>query len=183
MSENDKDKIQTSVRLQDTETEGRPAVYVFIFVNPLSGDRKGSELIHLPITHFRLRRLPQVQVEIHNCLDAKDRQAGIDRVALIQSKVQSGDIPPIHSPPNTPGGPRMAERQFSPGETFAEDSGRMSKTIQTRHIHVWSAGGDGTVMSIFDMLVENHIDLDLIFLSCKITACCTPPPPPKKKGN
>ncbi|KAI8141184.1 ATP-NAD kinase-like domain-containing protein [Fennellomyces sp. T-0311] len=161
------DKIETSVRLQDTETEGRPSVYVFIFVNPLSGDRKGSDLIHLPITHFRLRRLPQVQVEIHNYLDPEDRQAGIDRVALIQSKVKASDLPPIKSSPDAPGGPRAVERpRPKPDETFAEANGRMSKTIQTRHIHVWSAGGDGTVMSVFDMLVENNIDLDLVFLSC-----------------
>ncbi|KAI9267434.1 hypothetical protein BY458DRAFT_437118, partial [Sporodiniella umbellata] len=44
--------------------------------------------------------------------------------------------------------------------------GRISEAAQTRQIHVWSAGGDGTVMSVFELLVENQIDLDLTFFSC-----------------
>ncbi|KAI9497077.1 ATP-NAD kinase-like domain-containing protein [Zychaea mexicana] len=164
---NDNDKIKTSVRLQDTDTEGRPSIYLFIFVNPLSGARKGSDLIHLPIQHFRLRRLPQIQVEIHNYLDPKDRQAGIDRVNLIQNKIKDGDLPPIRSSSDTPTTSRAAERKHTDAaETMPEATGRISEGVQTRHIHVWSGGGDGTVMSIFEMLVENHVDLDLVFLSC-----------------
>lgn len=135
--------VHTSVRLQDTETEGRPSIYLFIFVNPLSGDQKGGDLVDLPIQHFRLRRLPQVQVEIHNILDKQDREIGFDRVHLIENMVKMGRLPAIIAP------------------------NHLAPAVRCRHIHVWSAGGDGTVMSVFEMLVAHKIDLDLVFFSCK----------------
>ncbi|RCH98943.1 hypothetical protein CU097_015264 [Rhizopus azygosporus] len=66
----------------DTQAEGRPSIYLFIFVNPLSGDCKGEDLVKLPIQHFRLRRFPQVQVEIHNILDDKDRTLGLVNIKI-----------------------------------------------------------------------------------------------------
>lgn len=137
-------RIDTSVRLADSDAEGRPSAYLFIFVNPLSGDQKGSDLIHLPIQHFRLRQLPQIQVEIHNILDPEDREAGFDRILMIQSMIKLGQLPDINEGANK----RMPER------------------VRHRHMHVWSAGGDGTVMSVFEMLVAHEIDLDLVFFSC-----------------
>ncbi|KAI7858349.1 ATP-NAD kinase-like domain-containing protein [Circinella umbellata] len=126
--------------LEDTEYENKPSIYLFIFCNPLSGDQKGSELVHLPFQHFRLRRLPQVQVEIHNILDPKDRQVGVHRIKLIQSRVKSGQLPPI------------------------VPQGNLSPAVRDRHIQVWSAGGDGTVMSVVEML--HDVDFDQIFFSC-----------------
>ncbi|ORX50496.1 hypothetical protein DM01DRAFT_1363657 [Hesseltinella vesiculosa] len=41
-----------------------------------------------------------------------------------------------------------------------------SSPALSRHIHIWSAGGDGTVMSVFEMMVQHRIDLDLVFFSC-----------------
>ncbi|KAI8393995.1 ATP-NAD kinase-like domain-containing protein [Radiomyces spectabilis] len=175
--------IHTSVRLQDTETEGKPSIYLFIFVNPLSGDQKGADLIQLPIQHFRLRRLPQVQVEIHNILDAEDREKGLEQVMLIQTMAKLGKIPPIpdddeeseegiHASPSSPSdraskstGSSTSKSTKTP-KSAPEANGRLSKTVRTRQIHVWSAGGDGTVMSVFEMLVGCKIDLDLIFFSC-----------------
>ena len=68
-------------------------MYLFIFVNPLSGDRKGQDLVSLPIQHFRLRKFPQVQVEIHNILDEHDRQQGIENIQLVENKVNKGQVP------------------------------------------------------------------------------------------
>ena len=44
--------------------------------------------------------------------------------------------------------------------------GILSDSVQERQIHVWSAGGDGTVMSVFELLVANKVNLDLVFFSC-----------------
>lgn len=157
---NNASRLNTSVRFQDTKTEGRPSIYLFIFVNPLSGDCKGKDLVELPIQHFRLRRFPHVQVEIHNILDEKDRNLGVESIQLVEQMAKDGQLPSL-------------EDQQSSG-TLAEqgqqesNSHKISDTVRTRHIHVWSAGGDGTVMSVFEMLVHQHIDLDYMFFSCKI---------------
>lgn len=143
---NNTSRLNTSVIFQDTQREGRPSIYLFIFVNPLSGDRKGEDLIKLPIQHFRLRRFPQVQVEIHNILDKEDRDLGIENIQLVESMAKLNQLPSLESSDGKP---------------------KISDAVTTRHIHVWSAGGDGTVMSVFEMLVEHRIDLDTLFFSCK----------------
>ncbi|ORY97204.1 diacylglycerol kinase accessory domain-domain-containing protein [Syncephalastrum racemosum] len=153
----------TSVRLQDTETEGRPSIYLFIFVNPLSGDRKGSDLIHLPIQHFRLRRLPLVQVEIHNILDEQDRAAGMERIQLIESMIKGGKVAPLPQEENTPDLNPQPGQSPSGGPAV---SWRIKPSVRTRQMHVWSAGGDGTVMSVFELLVEHNVDLDYVYFSC-----------------
>ncbi|KAI9358735.1 ATP-NAD kinase-like domain-containing protein [Pilaira anomala] len=139
-------QLCTSVRFQDTKSEGRPSIYLFIFVNPLSGDCKGADLLQLAIQHFRLRRFPQVQVEIHNILDKADRNLGLERIKTVEAMAKSGQLPSI--------------------DENKEDEHPISATVRARHIHVWSCGGDGTVMSLFEMLVEYHIDLDYMFFSC-----------------
>jgi hypothetical protein len=159
--------LRTSVKLDDSESEGRPSVYLFIFVNPLSGDRKGDDLINLPIQHFRLRKFPQVQVEIHNILDDEDREIGIKNIQLVEAMVSYGKIPP--NPPNPPNPPQKEKSSSSDSantNTSSETTARLSDAVQSRQIHVWSAGGDGTVMSVFELLVAHKIDLDLVFFSC-----------------
>ncbi|CEP09186.1 hypothetical protein [Parasitella parasitica] len=151
-------KIHNSVKLDDTVTEGRPSIYLFIFVNPLSGDRKGSDLINLPIQHFRLRKFPQVQVEVHNILDDDDRMNGVKNIQLVESKLNFGQLPPLES--------QYRSDQESASSSNSSEQGILSKAVQTRQIHVWSAGGDGTVMSVFELLVTHKIDLDLVFFSC-----------------
>lgn len=121
-------------------TKTAPSIYLFIFVNPLSGDEKGRELITLPIQHFRLRRLPEVQVQIHNILDKEDREAGMAEITRIASILDQ--LPPI-------------------------PEGKLPHAVSQRHLQVWSAGGDGTVMSVVEMLASYHIDLDQVFFSCK----------------
>ncbi|KAI8062429.1 ATP-NAD kinase-like domain-containing protein [Gongronella butleri] len=123
--------------------DGRPSVYLFIFVNPLSGDRQGKDLLELPIQHFRLRQRPHIQVELHNILDEDDRIAGFDKILYVQSMVRTRQCPPL------------------PCTSTAADNKAL-----TRHIHIWSAGGDGTVMSVFEMMVQHKIDLDLVYFSC-----------------
>lgn len=140
-------RLYTSVRFEDTKTEGRPSIYLFIFVNPLSGDCKGQDLLELAIQHFRLRRFPQVQVEIHNILDEKDRLLGFERIQIVETMAKSGKLPCLEDEEDT--------------------EYKIGATVRTRHIHVWSCGGDGTVMSLFELLVEHHIDLDYMFFSCK----------------
>jgi hypothetical protein len=153
--------LRTSVKLDDSESEGRPSVYLFIFVNPLSGDRKGDDLIHLPIQHFRLRKFPQVQVEIHNILDDEDREIGIKNIQLVETMVSYVKIPP-----NPPQKEKSSSSDSAKTNTSSETTARLSDAVQSRQIHVWSAGGDGTVMSVFELLVAHKIDLDLVFFSC-----------------
>ncbi|KAG2203942.1 hypothetical protein INT47_007525 [Mucor saturninus] len=150
-------KIKNSVKLNDTPTEGRPSTYLFIFVNPLSGDRKGSDLVSLSIQHFRLRKFPQVQVEIHNILDDEDRANGVKNIQLVEEKVNLGQVPP---------NPVSVDDSSSNSNTSKVEKGVLSEAVQTRQIHVWSAGGDGTVMSVFELLVAHKINLDLVFFSC-----------------
>lgn len=149
---NETSRLNTSVRFQDSKTEGRPSIYLFIFVNPLSGDCKGKDLVELPIQHFRLRRFPQVQVEIHNILDEQDRNLGVESIQLVEQMAKNGQLPSLE------------DEALTQHDTNVR---KISKTVRTRHIHVWSAGGDGTVMSAFELLVHHRIDLDYMFFSCK----------------
>jgi diacylglycerol kinase family enzyme len=148
-------RLRTSISLEsfllpkETIAEEKPSIYLFIFVNPLSGDKKGADLVKLPMQHFRLRRFPQIQVEVHNILDKDDRELGIKNIQLVESIVVSGKIPPNPKQPSS-------------------HPGRLSDAAQSRHIHVWSAGGDGTVMSVFELLVSHKINLDLVFFSCNL---------------
>lgn len=121
-------------------------------MNPLSGDCKGKDLVELPIQHFRLRRFPQVQVEIHNILDEQDRNLGVESIQLVEQMAKNGQLPSLE------------DEALTQHDTNVR---KISKTVRTRHIHVWSAGGDGTVMSAFELLVHHRIDLDYMFFSCK----------------
>lgn len=153
----DTSRLDTSVIFHDTQREGRPSIYLFIFVNPLSGDRKGEDLIKLPIQHFRLRHFPHVQVEIHNILDEKDRELGIENIQLVETMAKMNQLPSL----------TYNDPEHDSTVTGNSDSSKLSDAVNIRHIHVWSAGGDGTVMSVFEMLVEHKIDLDYLFFSCK----------------
>ncbi|KAI7906389.1 ATP-NAD kinase-like domain-containing protein, partial [Cokeromyces recurvatus] len=144
-------RINNSVELDNTSSEGRPSIYLFIFVNPVSGDKKGADLVALPIQHFRLRRFPQVQVEIHDILNDEDRNNGIKNIQLVECKLKFNQIPPIEQ---------------NEVDINNDENPTLSKGVQTRQIHVWSAGGDGTVMSVFELLVAHKIDLGLVFFSC-----------------
>ncbi|KAL9544995.1 hypothetical protein PS6_008483 [Mucor atramentarius] len=127
-------KIHNSVKLDDTVTEGRPSIYLFIFVNPLSGDQKGHDLVTLPIQHFRLRKFPQVQVEIHNILDDEDRMNGVKNIQLVEAKLNFGQLPPLKQQ-------TTSEDSSTASSKSAEEKGVLSDAVQTRQIHVWSAGG------------------------------------------
>ncbi|KAI8991992.1 ATP-NAD kinase-like domain-containing protein [Mycotypha africana] len=164
-------KIDHSVKLNDTISEGKPSVYLFIFVNPLSGDKKGEDLINLPLQHFRLRRFPQVQVEVHDILNEEDVTDGVRKIKLVEAKLKLGQVPPISD-----GDDEKETSDRNSGEKASQSSsssshsdnkkGVLSQAAQQRQIHVWSAGGDGTVMSVFELLVNYKIDLDLVYFSC-----------------
>lgn len=136
------DKIYTSVMLEDSEHEGRPSIYLFIFVNPLSGDQKGQELTKMAIQSFRLKQAPEVQVQIYNILDDKDRELGFEMLKLVEAMAERDELMPV--PQNS----------------------KIGKTARRRQIHVWSAGGDGTVMSVFEELVAHKVNLDIVYFSC-----------------
>ncbi|KAL0081923.1 ATP-NAD kinase-like domain-containing protein [Phycomyces blakesleeanus] len=61
---------------------------------------------------------------------------------------------------------RKSDQTLKLTKSEPEGLGRLSSAVRTRQIHVWSAGGDGTVMSVFELLVSHSVDLDLIFFSC-----------------
>jgi Diacylglycerol kinase catalytic domain/Diacylglycerol kinase accessory domain len=136
-------KIYTSVMLEDSEHEGRPSVYLFIFVNPLSGDQKGQELTRMAIQSFRLKEAPEVQVQIYNILDDKDRELGFEMLKLVEGMAERDELMPV------------------------PENSKIGTTARRRQIHVWSAGGDGTVMSVFEELVSHKVNLDIVYFSCK----------------
>jgi hypothetical protein len=133
-------------------------------VNPLSGDRKGEDLVTLPLQHFRLRRFPQVQVEVHNILDVTDHTNGIKNIQLVETKVNLGHIPP--NPIQEPPVEETGSKSTGDSKSSKTERGVLSDAVQSRQIHVWSAGGDGTVMSVFELLVAHKINLDLVYFSC-----------------
>ncbi|KAI8577290.1 hypothetical protein K450DRAFT_252474 [Umbelopsis ramanniana AG] len=135
-------KIYTSVMLEDSEHEGRPSVYLFIFVNPLSGDQKGQELTRMAIQSFRLKQAPEVQVQIYNILDDKDRELGFEMLKLVEGMAERDELMPV------------------------PENSKIGTTARRRQIHVWSAGGDGTVMSVFEELVSHKVNLDIVYFSC-----------------
>ncbi|KAI7874101.1 hypothetical protein K492DRAFT_154264 [Lichtheimia hyalospora FSU 10163] len=100
----------------------------------------------------------------------------MQRIALIENKVKQNELPPIRSATNNKQtlahatvderGHAMSQGEANAAATLPEGSGTLSASVKTRHIHVWSAGGDGTVMSVVNMLEEYGIDLDLVFFSC-----------------
>lgn len=136
-------KIYTSVMLEDSEHEGRPSIYLFIFVNPLSGDQKGEELTKMAIQSFRLKQAPEVQVQIYNILDDKDRELGFEMLKLVEGMAERDELMPV------------------------PENSKIGSTARRRQIHVWSAGGDGTVMSVFEELVSHKVNLDIVYFSCK----------------
>ncbi|RUS13820.1 ATP-NAD kinase-like domain-containing protein, partial [Endogone sp. FLAS-F59071] len=122
-------------RINDT-----PSIYVFIFANPLSGDEKGRDLTELHVQNFRLKEIPEVQMQVYNVLDDEDRERGFATL-------------------------KAAERIIEEGSTVPE-SNEIGEVAKTRQIHVWSAGGDGTVMSVFEELVKYNVDMDKVYFSC-----------------
>ncbi|ORZ06063.1 ATP-NAD kinase-like domain-containing protein [Absidia repens] len=152
--------------IPDTTVEGRPSIYLFIFVNPLSGDQQGNDLIQLPVQQFRLRRRPQVKVEIHNILDTQDRQTGFEHILWIQNMIRQNQLPPlptIDHGVNCHYHPQYKQQQK---KIQGQCACFKTPTAMTRHIHVYSAGGDGTVMSVFDMLAQYKIDSNIFYFSC-----------------
>ncbi|RUP45046.1 ATP-NAD kinase-like domain-containing protein [Jimgerdemannia flammicorona] len=123
-------------RIDDT-----PSVYVFIFANPLSGDQKGRDLTDLHVQNFRLKDIPEVQMQIFNVLDDEDREKGFAALKAAEKIIEEE-------------GPIMPE------------SNEIGEAAKKRQIHVWSAGGDGTVMSVFEEMVKHQIDMNKVFFSC-----------------
>ncbi|KAI8338080.1 ATP-NAD kinase-like domain-containing protein [Chlamydoabsidia padenii] len=144
-----------SVSVPETALEGRPSVFLFIFVNPLSGNQQGNDLIKLPVQQFRLRQRPHVKVEIHNILDPDDRQAGFEKILWVQNMIREHQLPPL---------PKRFCPQHPKHKCLC--TGLKNPPSMSRHLHILSGGGDGTVMSVFEMLAQYRIDLDLLFFSC-----------------
>ncbi|OZJ05419.1 hypothetical protein BZG36_01658 [Bifiguratus adelaidae] len=126
---------------RDDDLEDRPYLYIFIFANPLSGDQKGADLTDLKVQNFRLKDAPEVEVQIYNILDEAEREKGFSALKVVEKMLEK------HRPP------------FSKSDVIGD-------AARQRQIHVWSAGGDGTVMTVFDELVMHKVDLEKIFFSC-----------------
>ncbi|KAI9299089.1 hypothetical protein K502DRAFT_322509 [Neoconidiobolus thromboides FSU 785] len=73
------------VHLKDIQT------YIFLFVNPLSGDQKGEELTELKIQHFRLKEDQSVQVQIYSIIKEDCKQEGIDYLKQLLKVRKEGD--------------------------------------------------------------------------------------------
>ncbi|KAG1090957.1 hypothetical protein G6F42_019557 [Rhizopus arrhizus] len=84
---------------------------------------------------------------------------GVKNIQLVEAKLNFGQLPPLKQQ-------TTSENSSTASSKSTEEKGVLSDAVQTRQIHVWSAGGDGTVMSVFELLVAHKINLDLVFFSC-----------------
>ncbi|KAJ1982563.1 hypothetical protein H4R34_001671 [Dimargaris verticillata] len=167
----------------------QPNIFVVIFVNPFSGGQVGKELLKLKFQHFRLRHKPRTQIQWYNLFNQQDELDGIEYLRWILTvkecvettlqRVGRDEITIYNIDPE-----RLRSRnpnRLSGSLIFFDDEnlahlpqdeqdfirqyGRRS-VISNIEIHVWSAGGDGTVMSVYDLLVRQSISFSNIYFSC-----------------
>ncbi|KAJ1984303.1 hypothetical protein H4R33_004430 [Dimargaris cristalligena] len=238
------ESISTWSERQWVSSAYHPSVYVFIFVNPKSGNQVGRQLTDLPYQHFRLKSNHNVQIQWYNLFDEPEKQKGISYLLWLQKaqarvdKLRSAASPPSHSthpsrtnrptsqdtvtptsdptvPPTpqsthpttttttlgqtelntTPNGnpwpsPNASNRQsLLPDECPTTIYGEMAASpdrlasffplanenspnvgppecLRPIEIHIWSAGGDGTVMTVYDHLHQAGIDFSKVYFSC-----------------
>ncbi|KAJ3344356.1 hypothetical protein HDU93_000146 [Gonapodya sp. JEL0774] len=68
----------------NNESLAIPNRYVFIFVNPRSGNQQGRILVeHLEVQHYRMKSHPEVQIQIYNLLDNEDKANGLSYLKFI----------------------------------------------------------------------------------------------------
>ncbi|KAJ1967031.1 hypothetical protein IWQ62_002102 [Dispira parvispora] len=167
----------------------QPYIYVIVFINPYSGGRLGQELLDLKFQHFRLRDNNRVQIQWFNMFDDKDRTNGLHylRWILVVKDTVQGILKntgrryvnlyaideeklKTRNPQAKSGSVRFYDDQnlhrlSSEDQAFIKSYG-YERRINPLELHVWSAGGDGTVMSVYDMLVSEGISFSSIYFSC-----------------
>ncbi|KAJ1659572.1 hypothetical protein IWQ61_001369 [Dispira simplex] len=140
-------------------------IQVFLFVDPTRDPRGGRQLLELPITQVRLRTTHRVVVQWCNIHDERECQRAIEKLYWVYTEFNQ------HKP-----GQDLASLDYHPGtsESAAEEALALwwlSKTsssvrlgtqgrrvvpgVRTRfqgEIHVWSIGGDRTLMVIYKHL-------------------------------
>ncbi|RKP37933.1 ATP-NAD kinase-like domain-containing protein [Dimargaris cristalligena] len=150
------ESISTWSERQWVSSAYHPSVYVFIFVNPKSGNQVGRQLTDLPYQHFRLKSNHNVQIQWYNLFDEPEKQKGISYLLWLQKaqarvdKLRSAASPPSHS--------------THPSRTNRPTS--QDTCLRPIEIHIWSAGGDGTVMTVYDHLHQAGIDFSKVYFSC-----------------
>ncbi|KAJ1658764.1 hypothetical protein IWQ61_002056 [Dispira simplex] len=158
-----------------------PHIYVLIFVNPLSGNRTGKALVDMNFQHFRLRSQPRVQVQWYNFFDQAERDNGLDflqwvlrakrKLDVILQKSEHNfldiisEFGPVDST-HTAGSIRSTELSNSPDYDWSTAKRGRIRRIRPIEVHIWSAGGDGTVMSVYDWLVSQGISIRELSFSC-----------------
>ncbi|KAJ1966703.1 hypothetical protein IWQ62_002299, partial [Dispira parvispora] len=158
-----------------------PHIYVLIFVNPLSGNRTGKALVDMDFQHFRLRSQPRVQVQWYNFFDQAERENGLDFLQwVIRAKQRLDDIlqkaehdtldivsdfDPTDST-HTAGSAQATEWPNSLNTDWSSTKRGRIRQVRPIEVHIWSAGGDGTVMSVYDWLVSQSINIRELSFSC-----------------
>ncbi|RKP39741.1 ATP-NAD kinase-like domain-containing protein [Dimargaris cristalligena] len=167
----------------------QPGIYVVVFINPYSGGQMGMELLKLRFQHFRLRENNRVQIQWYNMFDDEDRDRGVEYLRWILTAKEtvnsllrnagrrSIDIYYIDNARLTSHNPRAKSGSMvffddlNVAKLPPEDRDFIYQyahktTVAPFEVHVWSAGGDGTVMSVYDMLVSENISFSSIYFSC-----------------
>ncbi|KAJ1980274.1 hypothetical protein H4R35_001190 [Dimargaris xerosporica] len=167
----------------------QPNIFVVIFVNPFSGGQIGKELLKLKFQHFRLRHKPRTQIQWYSLFNEQDEVEGIEYLRWIltvkecvestlqrmgRDEIVIYNIDPerlrSRNPNRQSGSLIFFDDQNlahlpQDEQDFIRQHGRRS-VVGKVEIHVWSAGGDGTVMSVYDLLVRQSISFSNIYFSC-----------------
>lgn len=143
-----KDGISESHSSTDQPLIIPPTTFILIFTNPRSGNRQGKALSTLDIQHYRLRSAPEIQVQIYDFLDEEDRKTGVEylrRLMRREWKIEGSSI-------------SSRDRDISSSNKTIWGSGGGGELDDIR-FHVWSAGGDGTFMSVIEALINGGVDI------------------------
>ncbi|KAJ2487778.1 hypothetical protein EV174_000311 [Coemansia sp. RSA 2320] len=167
-------------------------IQVFIFTNPRSGNQQGRGLMRMAMGSFRLRSRPTVQVQIYDVTDADSRAEGLH--FLHQLQLRQGDrllrsaFPELFaaqqagrsvgaSPAGSIGGGgaawetwiSAAAAQLEAGLAQLGETEVMARLAHAQEsavkLHVWSAGGDGTVSATIQAMMDHGIDVGRVYFS------------------
>ncbi|KAJ2909771.1 hypothetical protein GGI21_001547, partial [Coemansia aciculifera] len=170
-------------------------VFVFIFTNPRSGNQQGRGLMRMALRNFRLRSRPHVQVQIYDITDEASRNEGLHYLHQLQlrqgdrllrtafpelfGQQHSGGMPssPAASAGRSAdGGGAAWEEWISDAAAHLEsglsqlgDAEVVSRLESAQEsvfkLHVWSAGGDGTVSGTIQAMMDHGVDVGRVYFS------------------
>lgn len=172
------EQLQHNTPLMSGKEDTDATTYVFIFTNPRSGNQQGKNLMNLGLQNFRLRERPSVQIQIYDITQESSRKDGLHYLHQLQLRQGEGLVrlafPELVLDREREGKgweERIAgckERLAVVGEfSEAEVAERLARAQERcLRLHVWSAGGDGTVSATIQAMIDYGIDVGRVFFSC-----------------